>query len=144
MKDLIAIDPGAEAGVAVFHKGRLVRAELVVGAVGGDWAWKGPFGFPVVCEIPQVYDGSGIDPQDLVTLAFNAGYLCSGMQPESLQLVHPRGWKGQRPKEVDNQYTLKLLDVQESQVVKDAQVPKGLLHNVVDAIGIGLWATERR
>lgn len=142
--DLIAVDPGAEAGVAVFYKSRLIRAELVVDAVHRGWCWKGPYGLPVVCEVPQKYRGSAADLQDLLTLSFTAGYLVSSLQPSSLKKAFARDWKGQRPKKVDNAYTLKLLNDQERQILEASDVPRHLQHNVVDAIGIGLWALRRR
>jgi hypothetical protein len=144
VKNLVAIDPGEKAGVAVFHEQRLVAVEFVVDAVGRGWCWKGPYGVPVVCEMPQKYVGSNIDMQTLLTLSFSAGYLVSSVQPSELKLVFPREWKGQRPKEVDNPFTLRILSDQERHILEVSGIAKSQQHNVVDAIGIGLWALGRR
>lgn len=144
MSDLISIDPGEKAGIAVFYDQRLVRVELVVGAVDRGWVWSGPYGLPVVCEMPQKYVGSIIDMQTLLTLSFSAGYLVSSTQPSSLSLVFPREWKGQRPKQVDNAFTLRVLCDQERHILEASGIPRSQRHNVIDAIGLGLWALKRR
>lgn len=144
LTDLVAVDPGIDAGVALFLDGVLSRVELVIEATSRRWSWPGPFGLPVICEVPQKYRGSPVDMQDLISLSFMAGYITSALQPESIRTIFVREWKGQRPKYVDNQYTRKLLNDQERQILDAAEVPKSKEHNVLDAIGIGLWALERR
>lgn len=141
---LIAVDPGNMAGVAVFKDARLVNVELVVEAVQRCWVWKGPFGLPVVVEVPEKYEGSRIDTARLMTLTFTAGYIASSMRPEQVFKVLPKDWKGQRPKHVDNKHTMRLLSDQECHILEAARIPAGQRHNVVDAIGIGLWALSRR
>lgn len=135
---LIAIDPGDKAGIAVFYDQLLVRAELVVGASERGWVWQGPYQMHVVCEMPQKYRGSIADMQSLLKLAFTAGYLVSSTQPSSLRLVLPREWKGQRPKTADNHYSQRLLGEHERALLDGAD------HNVLDAVGLGLWALGRR
>ena len=144
MTDLIAIDPGMRAGVAVFRAGELERVDLVVDAVGTGWRWDGPVGLPVVCEVPQHRKGSRVRAQDLITLSISAGYLIGAVKPCSVALVFQQVWKGQRPKDVDNAYTIELLNDQERHILEGSKVPTSQRHNVVDAIGIGLWALKRR
>lgn len=141
---MISIDPGNEAGVAVFDDGVLVRAELVVEAVARKWKWEGPFGHFVVCEFPQVYSRSKVKSSSLAPLMRTANYMVRQMRPDYAQFVLPREWKGQRPKEVDNQLTLRLLSDQERRILDGVDVPAAKRHNVIDAIGIGLWALKRR
>ncbi len=144
MTKLIAIDPGDFAGVALFEGELLARVEFVVGAARVGWKWEGPPHCDVVCEVPQKYVGSNAEMQSLLTLAVTAGYLIGAVQPKSIKLCFPRDWKGQRPKDVDNAYTLKLLTDQERQILEVSGIPRSQLHNVIDAIGIGLWALKRR
>ena len=67
-----------------------------------------------------------------------AGVVVATMAPYcQAELVHPRVWKGQRPKDVDNRWTLSQLDADELAVA-------GKNHNVLDAIGLGLWRLKRR
>lgn len=144
LTDLIAIDPGNDAGIAVFHDQLLVGAELVVEAPARGWVWQGPYALPVVCEVPKERRGSRVNTQDLITLAFTAGYLVSSMQPTDLLTVFPEQWKGQRPKHADNHLTKKLLCGRERQILEGLSIPRSKEHNVLDAIGLGLWALGRR
>lgn len=144
MTDLIAIDPGEYAGVALFLDDQLAETQLVVNAPYRGWVWPGPYGIPVVCEVPQKYTGSPVDMKNLLTLAFTAGYLVSSMQPSKLTRVFPREWKGQRPKNVDNKWTLRLLSDQERHILEVSNIPKAKMDNVLDAVGIGLWQLGRR
>ena len=144
MSSLIAIDPGDFAGVALFEDELLKRVEFVVGAARVGWKWEGPSHCDVVCEVPQKYVGSNAEMQSLLTLAVTAGYLIGAVQPSTVRTCFPRDWKGQRPKKVDNAYTLKLLTDQERQILEGSDIPASQRHNVIDAIGIGLWALRRR
>lgn len=141
---LIAIDPGDQAGVALFEDSKLVRVELVRAAVDRAWKWDGPTGTKVVCEAPQVRHEDKMKMKHLLTLAVTTGYLIGAMQPVSIHRVVPREWKGQRPKTVDNQLTLRLLSDQERQVLDRSNVSRGMRHNLLDAIGLGLWELKRR
>lgn len=141
-RSLIAIDPGESAGLALFEADALVRVELVSSAVANGWTWDGPCGLPVVCEVPEHYRGSTVRVRDLLTLTFTAGFLSKSVHPARVSKVFPREWKGQRPKAVDNAYTLRLLTAAEARVVH--ATPKSTQHNILDAVGIGLWALGRR
>ena len=81
---------------------------------------------------------------DIGMLAFHAGMLAARVKAKSVRLVKPQQWKGSRPKEVDNRLTMGLLSDQERRIVAAVNAPPSLLHNVIDAIGIGLWAIGRR
>jgi hypothetical protein len=75
---VIAIDPGKDAGLATFVYGRLDSAWLV----RGDQADVQLRGFEpehVVCEIPQIYPGSPVSTQTMITLTSRAGYLAGFM-----------------------------------------------------------------
>ena len=86
--------------------------------------------------------GMKIDPNDLIDLAMCSGAfygaLCAGMG-SILTLVEPAEWKAQVPKDVTRRRIEKLLMGKELNVIKKG----GEMHNVYDAIGIGLFALGR-
>lgn len=140
----IAVDPGDNAGIATFHDGRLASIELVKDAVERCWRWKGQKGLPVICEMPEKFFNSPASVQSLLTLSFTAGYLVSALHPSWVRKVTPREWKGQRPKAVDNALVQHLLNDQERHILRASRISETQKHNVVDAIGIGLWYLRRR
>ena len=145
----VAIDPGDLAGIAMFVDGKLTHVELVKDAVARCWRWSGPFGLPVVCEIPTKFHLSQrtqrhASVDSLLTLSFTAGYLVSALQPSWIRKVNPREWKGQRPKPLDNALVMHLLEDQERHILDEARISAAQRHNAVDAIGIGLWYLRRR
>ena len=138
--DLVAIDPGNDAGVAYFENKRLVRAELITDVRAPR---ERELAHTVIIEVPQVYPHSPVNPNNLLTLSFTAGLLAGHFESSNLAKASPRQWKGQRPKDVDNRYTLDLLDAKERSIV-NTSTSRGQLHNVIDAVGIGLWFLKRR
>lgn len=101
-----------------------------------SWATDGT---RAVIELPRIYPvrrWKG-DANDLIRVAVTAGAI-AGALGAPVQFVEPRAWKGSRPKDVDNRYTLGLLSEAE-RATMDATS-----HDVVDAVGLGLWALGRR
>jgi hypothetical protein len=103
----------------------------------------------MVLEVPQIYAGGGKgDPNDLVDIAVAGGVVVGRCTRENtdqdIVYCRPRDWKGQRPKAVDNRYTLGILEESEVAIFDACGVTAGLKHNVIDAIGIGLWKLGRR
>ena len=152
MSTLIAIDPGKGLGWAVFKGSELADAGLLTGGLGqlsselmaicGQWKPDG-----AVIEIPQVYQQRSWkgDPSDLIGVAIAAGIAFAAIAPYTeATLVTAHTWKGNRPKRIDNRYTLKLLSVKEQAQLKAAGIKPSLLHNTLDAIGLGLWKLRRR
>ena len=88
----------------------------------------------VVVELPRIYPHDRTkNPNDLIDLAAVAG-ACSALGP--LEFVHPATWKGQVPKEICHaRMKDKLSGKERVLLVND--------HNVLDAVGIGLWYLER-
>jgi hypothetical protein len=134
----LAIDPGTSTGWALFDShGIAGKGELV--ACGG--------GCPlfdvrrVVIELPQSYPSHPVPPNDLITLAFLAGRY-AGRVPEGteVQTVFPHEWKGNLPKDVCAARVRARLSKEELALVKACDVPEKQKHNVLDAIGIGLFA----
>jgi len=149
-KKLIAIDPGTEqAGFALFENGILTRAELVreKGSTKEQRAWRAARQLGALCqahadaelvvEHPQVYLRSPGDPDDLLALALVVGGVLT--LHEGGDLVRPREWKGQVPKKIMVARILKQLSDEEQALCKRVKDN----HNVLDAVGIGLWRLKR-
>ena len=155
---LLAIDPGADQGWALFDEKVLVRCgvgdfrpviepdfQKVAGAVLLVSVLE-----CVVCECPTLYRGGKARPADVITLALRAGEavgFAKGMWPNAkCEYVEPRTWKGQVPKDVHHARIFAALNDIERNVV--ATNLKGLAaskrHNALDAVGLGLWAAKRR
>ena len=99
----------------------------------------------LIVEMPVVYPHSRnkVDANDLVALGAVAGAVL-GRYPHG-RFVTPAEWKGQRTKNVTKaKINLELADFEKFVVRRTmVNVPKSLQHNVYDAIGIGLWFSER-
>ncbi len=141
---LVAIDPGNQAGLAYFISNQLIGVDLITQAVANNWKWDGPNIDRLVCELPCWRKGSPVRVDSLITLAYTAGYITGQIPAESIETVLPHEWKGNRPKNIDNSFSLRILNVSERAVVDDSKIPKHIIHNVLDAVGIGLWALKRR
>jgi hypothetical protein len=146
---LMTVDPGKNLGWAMFEDGRLIETGLIEAHSLADTVFE----LVGVCErhrpaeavieIPQVYQQrlwKG-DQNDLVDVAVIAGAAAATLiayaEP---QLIRPHGWKGNRPKAIDNRHTFSLLDDEEK-----SKIPSGAKrHNVLDAVGMGLWKLGRR
>lgn len=99
----------------------------------------------IVGERQVVYPGAkGLktNPNDLLDLAMCAGAfygaLCVDMVA-TLSIVEPAEWKAQVPKEITRKRIETLLGSTEKVLIKKG----GEMHNVYDAIGIGLFALGR-
>ena len=143
--DLVTIDPGKRTvGYSVFQNNVLVHAGLIQYNIIEGFELIAQSYKPrlTVIEKPKVYPfrhWKG-DPNDLIDVAVTVGMAAAIFK--KFELVLPQDWKGQRPKDVDNQYTMSLLSKIEAQRIH--HYPKSKLHNVIDAIGIGLWKVGRR
>jgi hypothetical protein len=98
-----------------------------------------------VVELPQVYNRRGAgDPNDLIAVAVTVGRIAQALGPLTpCEFVHPHDWKGSVPKKVMLGRIEKRLDENELLVLNRADVIPSLRHNVLDAIGIGLWEVGR-
>jgi len=144
MKWLLSIDPASDAersGWAYYRDRQLALAGI---------GWP-PFSADIiVIERPQVYPHGGkkqADPNDLISVALFGGRLLQSVARKETTIIaiHPRQWKGQVPKEIHNRRVLKQLS--SSERIAYAHGTKGIapskVHNVIDAIGIGLWRLGR-
>lgn len=145
---LTSIDPGVHSlGVACFTERVLKGAYFLendqqqylaemVSVVEGD---------SVISEQMQAYapgQQKG-DQADILHVNITVGALMQHTVANKgfFQMVYPRTWKGNVPKEVMlNRIMSKLTEAEKKLLPK---LPKTKLHNVIDAIGIGLWKLER-
>jgi hypothetical protein len=140
--DLLAIDPGEKTGWAYFEDYVLQGCGLITLA-----KWVATFGtwldqtasFHVIVEEPTIYPHSKARPADIMALQLKVGELKGRFEAAGcvVELVQPRTWKRQVPKSIHNDRTLKALTDDERRLAE------GKRHDVLDAIGLGLWKLKR-
>lgn len=103
----------------------------------------------VVVEKPVVYPFKNRigDANDLIDVAMVGGYAAGAFRNTHVRFVKPDQWKGQKSKKVTKNLITRELDLQETENllrgIEAQHVPAKLQHNVMDAVGIGLWYTGR-
>ena len=147
MKTLLSVDPGTKAvGWALWKGETLARCDV---SRGEKW-WLTLASLPEVrpdvlyIEDQQIYSTSKINAHSLLAVARVTGAIIYHYKAPSTVLVLPRVWKGQVPKKICSERTLNRLNEAEMQAVNSYKQARYLEHNMVDAIGIGLWALGRK
>ena len=126
---MFSVDPGKDAcGVAEWRDGGLIFVELRVHPLPASDAM-------CVCEKPQVYRGSRVRTADLIDLAIAAGRMTGAL---GTFYVLPAAWKGQLPKKLQHERMMRALSPDERDVLASVKCAKHLLHNVFDAVSLGL------
>ena len=159
MSSLLSIDPGIRGcGAALFVDKQLVRADYIKSFVktGNQAAearamaqavsgWLSTHPAHIVVEWPRIYRNvRGKDPNDLLALcAVNAAI--AALYPYAVvDSYFPAEWKGQQKKEICHRRIVKILGEAEAKILTDAAArAKSLSHNMMDAVGIGLFALGR-
>ncbi len=165
MSCIVSIDPDTKnPGVAIFVNGllheawavspaearlRLLSARSIVNA----FAHPGDVAF--VCEMPQQYGREG-DQRDFLAVARVVGFFegIAHQKGASFRAVTPREWKGTAPKKITIQRAWSALLPAERRICdltlqakrrleRGAGLVSGKGADVMDAIGIGLWALKR-
>jgi hypothetical protein len=133
---LIAIDPGLKTGWACFREGVLVSCGL---STPERWNALLLDDVSVIIEEPTIYPHSKAPPADVMALQLKVGELKGRFELRGckVELVQPREWKRQVPKPIHNMRTLKALTDAERSLAE------GVRHDVLDAIGLGLWKLGR-
>jgi hypothetical protein len=138
---LIAIDPGADMGWALYYRGALADCGL------GDGWLKQDAVDDLVIECPQVYPGSKkrVDPNDLIKLARGVGRVEERAMLRGIRvhIVLPHAWKGSVPKDVFAGRIIGHMRPEEAAILGAIKVSNSKLHNVIDAVGLGLWKLGR-
>jgi hypothetical protein len=148
----LAVDPGLHGcGVALFRRSDLVEATYVAGQDEGQRAeiWLamvvavrafvgGRDLSHFVVELPQVYIQARQkgDPNDLIHLAAVVGGLCMAFEKSSQRIYLPAEWKGQVPKDIVHARARARLS--EAELGRITCRKKSLMHNVLDAVALGL------
>jgi hypothetical protein len=133
---LLTIDPGKDAGWARFD---LSTKRLV--ACGLNATVFVPNISKVLIERPHPGRGKA-SLEDLITLAIRAGEW-GGRCPVTPRYITPSQWKGSIPKERCNEIVLEKLTADELFIVNATKVAKSKKHNMLDAVGIGLFGLGR-
>lgn len=152
---VLAIDPGTDMGFALFDaRGCLTACGL--GDPRSSEHHRIRDITRVVIEKPMIYPGGRTkDPNAVVTLAVKAGEW-GGLYRQwvTVEYVLPWQWKGQVPKDIHHERVLAKLTDEEHAIVnamrtdvrgnaRAAAVAPSKRHNVIDAVGLGLFAVGR-
>lgn len=142
---LHTLDPGNNTGWAIFEDDLLLDAGVLP---FGDVRQTLRFysGDMVLIEVPRHYPHREKgDVNDLLDLSLRAGELKAWAegQKAKVELVWPRTWKGSAPKEIHNQRVLRALKAFELKLLPKSPRAKKHDHNMLDAVGLGLWKLGR-
>ena len=131
----LAIDPGKCTGWSLFSTSGTLLA-CGVGEPPVDDIDR------VAVEIPQFYPKKPVPVSDLIQLAYRAGIIIGSLRAREILAFFPHEWKGTLPKDVCESRIRRKLNPDERLVVEECEryVPRSLMNNVWDAIGIGLYA----
>jgi len=159
---VIAIDPGVHGcGVAFLINGKLKAAYYVPtnteSLIRDDMIDLHEVKATEACfilEKPQIYKTRLLkgDPNDLIDVAVAGGEMLGRLydivvwhvsrERITVEKIVPAVWKKQLPKEVVQERVKPKLTPQELACVVKPK-PASLMHNVWDAVGIGLWGVKR-
>lgn len=139
---MLTVDPGAFTGWAVFGGSELVRCGCVT---PNNWAYLAEVVIPswkivdALIEEPTIYPHSKASPVSIMALQLKVGELKGRFESVGcrVELVQPRTWKRQAPKQIHNARTFGTLTFEERVLVQ------GVRHDVLDAVGLGLWKLGR-
>lgn len=116
------------------------------------WHWRIEID-KLVIEKPEIYQQrfwKG-DPRDLIDLAMVVGGIIGANSFfADVKTVFPKQWKKQVPKHITEKRVLEKLSPKEKGILATPEVigephtaPPSLRHNLIDAVGIGLWSLKR-
>ncbi len=91
----------------------------------------------VLVEVPRIYPGSPVRPNDLMDLSFAAGQIAGAA--DNVQSVFPREWKGNVEKAIMTERIIALAKKRKEYKYATLPKAKSKQHNVWDAVGIGYW-----
>lgn len=147
MNLLISIDPGKHTGFADFLGPKLRTAGVLNEKDLFSQLPMTPYPFTtlVLIEHPRWYPRDQKDVNDLLDLAVLVGEIKRYYEMSSckVELVWPRTWKGAAPKEITNARTVRSLSPAEITFLPKSPRAKNYDHNMLDAIGLGLWKLGR-
>lgn len=135
---LTCVDSGENSGYANFQDGVLRRAFLTTideaPVASRDTALA-------IVEIP---DRIRVNPKSIIKLALNAGRWLQHLSlSRSVEAVEASAWKASTDPDVLARRILAILTPEERAVIPKTRSALGYDHNVIDAIGLGLWRLGR-
>ena len=150
---LLSIDPGADLGWALFDpnaqpnpRPRFTHQGLLVACGFRQFPSTWPAKITrLVVERPHTGQ-TRARKKDVITLALRAGEVAgiwsyiTGIVPEYFE---PATWKGSISKTISVARTRAKLYPEELRLIAGLKLPKAKEHNVLDAIGIGLYILRR-
>jgi hypothetical protein len=166
-EDILAIDPGYSfsngAGWAHFSDGKLKNCGVEAPFASGldskqsclevleklSKQWENLMGFhknpELLClESPIVYPrySQKIDTRSLDNIHFLNGMLSERFNPRELLIPTPYQWKQNKPKDIHRHEIMAALDQKSQYILTNTlnQIPRNKWHNVIDAVGLGLYA----
>lgn len=161
MTRTLCVDPGLRGvGVAVFEgktlaraaylenpekSGRGYRAASAMAFEMHRWLDINALTVPdkAVIEFPRIYPGHAkIDNNDLIDIATVGAAIATWCEADEIVSVFPADWKGNVKKDVMTTRIKAELSANEASRI-DKSCRRSLLHNVYDAVGIGLWRFGR-
>jgi hypothetical protein len=142
---LLAIDPGAKTGWALFLESADVWRLAACGVVSpmDPTPWPGSKKLDqIVIEVPVIYPHSKASPKSILTLSRIVGrYEERFAEAGPIELIEPRTWKGT----IDGDIMIRRIEAGlslEDRRVHD-QYTGGYKHNMTDAVGLGFWALKQ-
>jgi hypothetical protein len=163
---ILGIDPGFSfyngLGYSYFEEGKLIACGLIKPFAPGYLSeqsifdvlknfskqWEELKGFSIkpkiLCLESPVNFGNykKINTKALDDIHFLNGMLTERFQPERLLRPTPFQWKGNKPKDKHNAEIVSSLDTYSRKRLEESlsQIKNGAWHNVIDAVGLGLYA----
>ena len=154
--EMLVIDPGTRKnlGWAIFGSSAYVTSLIDAGVDSMEnLLVPGPYPFRIgssarvtLIEAPRWYPRkASVDVNDLLDLSVAVGELKRHFveRGSSVQLVWPMTWKGSVPKKIHNRRVLAALTEEERGKLPKRPRAKDYDHNMVDAVGLGLWKLGR-
>jgi len=149
----LAIDPGNCTGWALASGDTILNAGVCDPSDINDRpvCWKkGPITWRMIIEMPQITPTTP-NPASILKLCVSLGRMVEWFQRERPQsgpvsYVYPVTWKGNVPKDVHHARIVAALCPGEREKVKTcgAFIPHAKRHNMLDAVGLCLYAVGRR
>lgn len=130
-----AIDPGVDYYAVATFVGPALMSACVIPIADISRVDR-----PLVIELAQIYQRSGVRQADIADLLFATGYIAAHYKG-GIRKVRPAEWKGQVPKKIHHPRIKQSLVTHERAIIDGMN--KGDLKHVMDAIGIGLFACGR-
>lgn len=147
MSTLVALDPGVKnLAWAQFGAGALTRCGLSrEGSAVCHAHALASLSCPDVLVLEQMAPRDLPNAADLIAVSHTGAYVAGALRPVVLLYPTAKEWKGSVPKRIHHDRLAAKLSPAERAVIAEVavRVPAGLLHNVWDAVGLGLWGLRR-